>query len=58
MGTVGLALVAAAPANADDSKPVTKPKTGTATETLVRDDWYQSGRLGQRPLVVRSSPAL
>jgi len=30
MGTVGLALVAAAPAGADDSKPATKPKVRTA----------------------------
>ncbi len=31
MGTVGLALVAAAPASADPVKPVTKDKAGTTT---------------------------
>ena len=30
MGTVGLALAAAAPASADDSKPATRPKVRTA----------------------------
>jgi len=30
MGTVGLALVAAGPANAEDTKPATKPKVRTA----------------------------
>jgi len=57
MGTVGLALVAAGPANAEDTKPAKKQTTTTTTTTttpeLVRDDWYQSSRLGQRPLVVR-----
>lgn len=50
MGTVGLALVAAAPASADPSQPVKKDTAGTTTE-LVRDDWYQSSRLDQRPII-------
>ena len=41
MGTVGLALVAAAPASAEDTKPAKKQTTTTTTATpeLVRDDW-------------------
>jgi hypothetical protein len=57
MGTVGLALVAAGPANAEGTRPAKKQTTTTtttATPELVRDDWYQSQpRLGQRPLVRR-----
>lgn len=34
MGTVGLALIAAAPANADDAKPA-KPKEPTTTTTTA-----------------------
>ena len=54
MGTVGLALLAAGPANAEDTKPAKKQTTTTTTTTtpeLVRDDWYQSGRLDQRPVL-------
>jgi hypothetical protein len=60
MGTVGLALVAAGPANAEDTKPAKKQTTTTTTTTttpeLVRDDWYQSSRLDQRPLIRTRTP--
>jgi hypothetical protein len=58
MGTVGLALVAAGRASAEDTKPVTKPKAGTSVDQLVRDDWYQSGHLDQRPLIRTRTPSL
>jgi hypothetical protein len=59
MGTAVLALVAAGPASAEDIKPAKKQTTTTTTTTtpeLVRDDWYQSSRLDQRPLIRTRTP--
>jgi hypothetical protein len=42
MGTVGLALVVASPASAEDTKPATTKKTATTTTTTTIDQ-------GRRP---------